>query len=57
MFNYGRNKEVEKRPDNEPKFSMDNHTDKMIVRLIIIGLLIVGALVAFFICAYVFRWF
>lgn len=57
MLNYGRNKDMEKRPKQEPKFSMQNKNDKMIVIFVICSLLIVGALIALFICAYVFKWF
>ena len=36
MFNYGPKKDMEKRPDKEPKFSMKNKTDRMIVTTVVV---------------------
>ncbi len=46
MYNYGKNKNMQKRPENEPKFSLKNKTDQTIFWIIIIALLVVGALIA-----------
>ncbi len=53
MYNYGKNKNMQKRPENEPKFSLKNKTDRTIFWIIIIALLVLGALIAlivFLIC-------
>jgi signal transduction histidine kinase len=36
MFNYGPKKDMTKRPDNEPKFSMKNKTDRTIITVVVI---------------------
>lgn len=49
MLSFGPKKDLEKRPDQEPKFSMKNKTDKFIVLFAIIAsvicLVLVGVLV------------
>ena len=44
MFNYGPKKDMQKRPENEPKFSMQNKADRSIVFTISIILVIAVAL-------------
>lgn len=53
MLNYGPKKDLEKRPDKEPKFSMKNKTDKYIVIFTIVGLVVVACLIGLF----VFLWY
>lgn len=52
MFNYGHNKKMQKRPDNEPKFSLSNKYDKKIFLAIIISLSIIAILIALFVVLY-----
>ena len=56
MFNYGSNKKMQKRPENEPKFSLKNKTDRMILLFILLGILVFGGLLALFIVLYYLRW-
>lgn len=48
MLNYGPKKDMEKRPEHEPKFSMKNKTDRTIVTtavvLVAVALLLIAAL-------------
>ncbi len=50
MYNYGKNKKMQKRPDNEPKFSLSNKRDRTIFWVILISLLVVGSLIALLVC-------
>ncbi len=55
MLNYGKNKEMQKRPDNEPKFSLKNKTDRFIFLFVLISLLVIAALVAILVCVFIFN--
>ena len=48
MFNYGPKKDMQKRPDNEPKFSLKNKTDRIIVTVIVITVAVLLILLAGF---------
>lgn len=52
MLNYGPKKDLQKRPDEERKFSLKNKTDKYIFIFVLIGLLIVGLLIGLFVFLY-----
>lgn len=54
MFNYGPKKDLQKRPDKEPKFSMKNKTDKYIVIFILVGLGVLAILITLFVLLYYF---
>lgn len=55
MLNYGKNKEMQKRPEQEPKFSLKNKTDKYIFIFVICSLAIIAALIAVLVCAFVLK--
>lgn len=55
MFNYDRNKKMTPRPDHEPKFDASNKTDRRIVLLVLISLLVVAVLIAALILVYEFN--
>lgn len=46
MFNYGPKKDMQKRPDNEPKFSLKNKTDRTIVTVVVITIAVLLILIA-----------
>ena len=46
MFNYGPKKDMQKRPDNEPKFSMKNKTDRTIVTVVVVSIAVLLILLA-----------
>ena len=53
-MNFGKNKKMTERPDIEPKFSMQNKSDKFIFWFVFISLIVVGALIAGAICLWYF---
>ena len=53
-MNFGKNKKMTERPDFEPKFSMQNKSDKFIFWFVFISLVVVGALIAGAICLWYF---
>ncbi len=57
MFNYGKHSKMQERPKEEKKFSLSNKTDRTIFLISLISLLIVGGLIALFICIYQFHLF
>ncbi len=57
MFNYGKHEKMRERPKEEKKFSYSNKTDKTIFWVVFASLLIVGALIALFVCLYHFHLF
>ena len=52
MFGLNNKKDMVERPDDEPKFSLKNKTDRMIFLFVILGLLIVGVILALVIILY-----
>ena len=54
MFGLRENKKMVERPENEPKFSMKNKTDRTIFIIVLSGLLIATALLIGFILLYIF---
>ncbi len=57
MLNYGKNKEMTKRPDKEPSFSLKNKFDKKIILVILISLLVIASLTTILILCYTLGWF
>ena len=52
MFNFDKNNKMTPRPDHEPKFDPSNKTDRKIVSLVLISLLVVAVLVSGLILIY-----
>ncbi len=52
MFNFDKNNKMTPRPDHEPKFDPSNKTDRKIVALVLISLLVVAVLVSGLILIY-----
>ena len=46
MFNYGPKKDMTKRPDNEPKFSMKNKTDRTIITVVVVTIAVLLLILA-----------
>lgn len=46
MFNYGPKKDMTKRPDNEPKFSMKNKTDRTIITVVVVSVAVLLLILA-----------
>lgn len=54
MLNFGPKRDMEKRPEQEPKFSLKNKSDKFIFLFTIISLVVVAALIVGAILLYYF---
>ena len=46
MLNFGPKKDMTKRPDNEPKFSMKNKTDRTIITVVVVSIAVLLILLA-----------
>ncbi len=49
---WGEKKELEKRPDNEPKFSIKNKTDRYILIFVVVTCLVIIAIIVTLLCVY-----
>ncbi len=51
---WGEKKELEKRPDNEPKFSLKSKTDRYILVFVIVTCLVITIIIVALLCVYFF---